>query len=64
MLRTTTRNKLGGVGVKPRFLHGSVDEVSFLGVRTLKNSRVGLTGSWPRGEPAYELAACQLWRRG
>ena len=43
MLRTTTRNKLSGVGVKPRFLHGSVDEVSFLGARTLEGPGAGYT---------------------
>lgn len=33
MLRASARNKLAGVGAKPRFLQGSVDEVSFLGAR-------------------------------
>ena len=36
MLRASARNKLGGVGAKPRFLQGSVDEVSFLGARALE----------------------------
>ena len=35
MLRASTRNKLAGVGAKPRFLQGSVDEVSFLGERAI-----------------------------
>ena len=44
MLRASARSKLGGVGTKPRFLQGSVDEVSFLGARALDelNSRTAI----------------------
>ena len=54
MLRASTRNKLAGVGLKPRFLQGSVDEVSFLGERAFPRQ-----GSQTVRQPCRRAQGCE-----